>query len=181
MLVSRTDPDAVVDEHYAPVYRFALSLTGHTATASDLTQETFYQWFKSGAQLRDPSRTRAWLFTALHRNFLHSLRRSRAGNHIPIEDDDPELPAIEPPGLERIDAGIVVDALAHIDEFHRAPLALFYLEDLSYQEIAATLDIPVGTVMSRLSRARSQLRSILARQCRHEDDKVVRPVWRTKP
>jgi RNA polymerase sigma-70 factor (ECF subfamily) len=72
-----------------------------------------------------------------------------------------ELPAIPPTMADQIDAGAVLDSLAKISEAFRAPLALFYLEDYSYKEIAEILDVPVGTVQSRISRGKSQLYKIL--------------------
>ncbi len=75
--------------------------------------------------------------------------------------------------VARLDAATVMAALQSVDEVFRAPLTLFYLEDLSYQEIAGALEVPVGTVMSRLSRGKSQLRAALAREESTGRTKVV--------
>ena len=75
--------------------------------------------------------------------------------------------------MEQIDGQLAMDALQEVDEVYRGPLSLFYLESLSYTEIAAMLEIPVGTVMSRLSRGRSHLRQILKNRLSAEDRKVI--------
>jgi RNA polymerase sigma-70 factor (ECF subfamily) len=81
---------------------------------------------------------------------------------LPPGEADPPAPAIDV--VAAMDAEVVLAALQEVDELFRAPLTLFYLEELSYQEIAAALDVPIGTVMSRLSRGKAQLRTILARR-----------------
>lgn len=153
----------LVDAHYAPLYRFALSLTRQSADACDLVQQTFFIWATRGDQLRDGSRAKAWLFTTLYREFLRGRRR--AGHVTALEDLPPG--EAEPAGPEvdlvaACDAGTVTAALQEVDEVYRAPLTLFYLEEFSYKEIAVLLEVPIGTVMSRLSRGKAQLRARLA-------------------
>jgi RNA polymerase sigma-70 factor, ECF subfamily len=154
---------ALVDAHYAALYRFALSLARREADASDLVQQTFFIWARNGHQLRDVAKAKTWLFTTLYREFLRGRRKDQRQQSIE------ELPEVEQDVAEetidharRLDAFQVVEALQEVDEVFRAPLTLFYLEDLSYQEIAETLDVPIGTVMSRLSRGKNQLRVRLA-------------------
>ncbi len=152
----------LVDAHYTPLYRFALSLARREADACDLVQQTFFIWAKSGHTLREVSKAKTWLFTTLYREFLRGRRRD--GRQQSIEDLPPaaqEVPAEMIDYARQLDARQVVEALQEVDEVFRAPLTLFYLEDLSYQEIAETLDVPIGTVMSRLSRGKSQLRAAL--------------------
>ena len=148
----------LVDQHYGALYRFGLSLAGNADAASDLVQQTFFLWAEKGHQLRDPSKAKSWLFTTLYREYLGTYRR--AVNHPQVELDDTtgELPAIEPEVFANVDCSAVVTALAGLDEVFRAPLTLFYLQDVSYKEIAEILDVPIGTVMSRLSRGKEQLR-----------------------
>ncbi len=157
--------NALVDAHYTPLYRFALSLARREADACDLVQQTFFIWAKSGHQLRETSKAKTWLFTTLYREFLRGRRREQRSQS--IEDLPPaaqELPAEAVDQARAMDGRQVVAALQEVDEIFRAPLTLFYLEDLSYQEIAEALDVPIGTVMSRLSRGKAQLRNILARK-----------------
>lgn len=155
----------LVDAHYTPLYRFALSLARREADACDLVQQTFFIWAKSGHQLREKSRAKTWLFTTLYREFLRGRRRDQRSQS--IEDLPPaaqDVPAETMDQARAMDGQQVVEALGEVDELFRAPLTLFYLQDLSYQEIAEALDVPIGTVMSRLSRGKAQLRKILARK-----------------
>jgi RNA polymerase sigma-70 factor, ECF subfamily len=155
----------LVDVYYAPLYRFALSLARNSADACDLTQQTFYVWATKGHGLRDNSKVKTWLFTTLYRDFLKGRRRG--GRMMALADLPPgeeDLPAAEADLALKLDSQQVVDALQEVDEAFRVPLTLFYLEDLSYLEIAELLDVPLGTVMSRLSRGKAQLRATLARK-----------------
>lgn len=152
----------LVDEHYAALYRFALSLSRRSADACDLVQQTFFIWAKQGHTLRDRSRAKAWLFTTLYREFLRLRRRSERQSSLDDLPDGPDsIAAGEIDHVRSLDGAQVLAALQQIDETYRAPLMLFYLEQLSYLEIAAALDVPVGTVMSRLSRGKGQLRTLL--------------------
>lgn len=155
----------LVDAHYTPLFRFALSLARREADACDLVQQTFFIWAKSGHQLRDTSKAKTWLFTTLYREFLRGRRRDQRSQS--LEDLPPtaaDLPIEHIDHARRMDAQQVVEALQEVDDVFRAPLTLFYLEDLSYQEIATTLDVPIGTVMSRLSRGKAQLRAIMTQK-----------------
>ena len=71
------------------------------------------------------------------------------------------MPTISPSVIDQMDAGTVLEALHQLDELYRAPLALFYLEDISYKEIAAVLEVPMGTVQSRIARGKAQLQQWL--------------------
>jgi RNA polymerase sigma factor (sigma-70 family) len=152
---------AIVNEHYEPLYRFALSLTRSESDASDLTQQTFYIWAKKGHQLRDLSKVKAWLFTTLHRVFLFARRRQIRYPYTGLEEAGDQLPSVPPVRFSAGDASQVLTALARVDEVYQAAVALFYLEDCSYKDIAAVLEVPVGTVKSRIARGIAQLRDIL--------------------
>ncbi len=162
MSVRRPDFEELVERFHEPLYRFARSLTKSQDGAADLTQQTFYLWAAKGHQLRDASKVKSWLFTTLHREFLTSRRRAARFPHESIEDTERQLPAVQPSLVNQLDSGTVMDALASVEETYRAPLTLFYMEQLSYQEIADVLGIPIGTVMSRLSRGKEQLRRLLS-------------------
>jgi len=156
------DFEAVVASYYEPLYRFAISLTRSEADACDLAQQTFYMWATKGHQLRDQSKVKSWLFTTLHRSFLESRRSETRFPHSELNEMDADLPVIAPAGARKLDAMQAVEALGKVDEVYRAPVALFYLEDWSYQEIADILEVPIGTVKSRMARGLAQLKLIFA-------------------
>ena len=155
-----TDFEQLVDRQYAPLFRFALSLSKSEAEAADLTQQTFFLWATKGHQLRDRSKAKSWLFTTLYREFLGRRRREVNFPQVELDDVSEEKMAISP-NMDALDAGAVLGALRSLEESFRAVVTLFYLEQFSYQEIADVLDIPIGTVMSRLSRGKAQLRQRL--------------------
>ncbi len=151
----------IVDACYAPLYRFAISLARTEPAAADLTQQTFFLWATRGYQLRDSSKAKSWLFTTLYREFLaHHRTESRFVPH-DFESDHAEVPAEDRSAADSIDGTTVLSALQQMSEVYRVPLTLFYLQELSYREIASVLQIPTGTVMSRLSRGKGILRKIV--------------------
>jgi RNA polymerase sigma-70 factor (ECF subfamily) len=152
---------ALVDAYYRPLYQFAMSLTRGEAEASDMTQETFAIWAAKGYQLRDQSKVKTWLFTTLHREFLTTRRKQHRFRHAELDEESDDLPFIEQATEQRLDATSVLEALARLSDTYQAPLSLFYLGEHSYQEIAEILEIPVGTVQSRISRGKAQLHRIM--------------------
>jgi RNA polymerase sigma-70 factor (ECF subfamily) len=157
------DFESLVARFYAPLYQFAFSLTRAEADACDLTQQTFTIWAVKGHQLRDATKVKTWLFTTLHREFLESRRRQTRFPHFDLDTAESELPVVSPSAVSQLDAAQVLDALAQVDDVYQAPVALFYLQDCSYNEIAEILGVPLGTVKSRLARGLGQLQHLLAR------------------
>jgi RNA polymerase sigma-70 factor (ECF subfamily) len=153
--------EAIVDEHYEPLFRFAMSLTRVESDAQDLTQQTFYVWATKGSQLRDISKVKTWLFTTLHRAFIRARQRQVKFFHHDLEEVSDQLPDISAEFVDRLDGSQVLLSLAKVDEVFRAAVALFYLDDCSYKDIAAILDVPIGTVKSRIARGLAQLREFL--------------------
>jgi RNA polymerase sigma factor (sigma-70 family) len=153
---------AIVSEHYAAVYRFGFALAKNESDAADLTQETFLILAKHHEHIRDPESIKCWLFTTLRREFLRRVRTHAAHPEVQFQPEEHEIPAIGPGALRLIDAKVALATLEQIDECYRSALELFYLGDLSYKEISETLGVPIGTVMSRLSRGKEQLRRALA-------------------
>lgn len=158
------DFQTLVDKHYVPLYRFALSLAHNESDAADLTQQTFCVWAEKGHQLREAGRVKSWLFTTLYREFLAARRRVLRHPEVDLESIPEQEQSEEPAAGEELDAQELLAALDEVDEVYRAALVLFYLKEHSYREIAEILEVPIGTVMSRLSRGKLQLREILERR-----------------
>jgi RNA polymerase sigma-70 factor (ECF subfamily) len=163
------DFQSLVDLHYAALYRFALSMTRTESDACDLVQQTFLTWATKGHQLRDTSKVKSWLFTTLHRCFLESRRRSMRFPHLEITAAEAELPNVEPDQVSHLDAEDALHLLSQVDEQFQAAVALFYLEDYSYNEIASILEIPLGTVKSRIARGLAQLKELVLRKAAPPD------------
>jgi len=160
--VAALDFERLVEDYYMPLYRFALSLSRKESDAADLTQQTFFLWASKGHQLLDKSKVKTWLFTSLYREFLG--RKRQQDRFVDAESTAEVISAQAIPAtvVDQLDGDIVQRALLDLDEAFRAPLTLFYLQQHSYKEIAEMLEIPIGTVMSRISRGKDQLRKVLA-------------------
>ena len=124
-------------------------------------QQTFLTFGQSLDQIRDLSKIKSWLFTTLHRHFLLKIRRHKKHPEVQFLPEAHDFPTEDPDVWRSLDVRSVRDALSRVDEKYRVALELFYLNNLSYREIVDALGIPVGTVMSRLSRGKAQLKSIL--------------------
>ncbi len=153
----------LVARHYERVYRYAYRLAGSGSDAEDLTQETFAKAQQSLDQLREPERAAGWLLTIARNAFLQSCRKTQRAAELSLEalaelSDEPE------PGFltGEIDAEGLQAALLELPEEFRTPLVLFYFEEFAYKEIAEQMAVPIGTVMSRLARAKAHLRRRLA-------------------
>lgn len=161
--------------------RYARALTGDAAWADDLVQDTVERAIGQGSRLRERSNMRAWLLTVLRHLYIDQLRRRR---EIAVDEDDQLWQRLVAPSSE-IDGLLLRDvqrALYRLPVEQREVLLLIVLEALSYQEAAAVLGVPPGTVMSRLSRAREHLRALLAGGDRGDGQRhVPLRVVRSKP
>jgi RNA polymerase sigma-70 factor (ECF subfamily) len=173
--VSETSPQSGSFEELAmplfdQLYNFARWLTRNTEEAEDLVQETYVKALKGFSSFQLGTNFRAWMYRILRNTFLTSRTGLRATMTVPLdpEQDGPELPVEnETPEtflMKRSDSQLVLSAIDELPAHHRETLLLCEVEEMSYQEIAETLSIPVGTVMSRLSRARRTLRDHLGRK-----------------
>jgi RNA polymerase sigma-70 factor (ECF subfamily) len=151
--------------HFERLYNFACWLTQDRHEAEDLVQETYAKALKGFASFQPGTNFRAWIYKILRNTFLTSRTGLKATATVPLdlEGEDEALPTMkETPEsilLQRSDGQLVQQALEQLPVAYREVLLLCEVEEMSYSEIAATLAIPMGTVMSRLSRARGALRA----------------------
>ena len=163
--------DELVDCHYEAVYRYAYRLSGCATTAEDIVQETFVQAIRHLHQLRSREAERGWLLAIARRQFMRVLRKAvhkQHGRMVSIDNPNVDVESVLceheqlPRPLQAIeDQDCVQRALSQLGPDARLVIVMHYFEELSYAEIAAQLEIPMGTVMSRLSRSREQLRKLL--------------------
>jgi RNA polymerase sigma-70 factor (ECF subfamily) len=157
-----TDMMELIEPMIPALRRYARSLLRDRSAADDLVQDTLERTITRWHQRRDDSNARTWVFTILHNLAVNRLRqRDRRGYHMPIEDAAESSLAEAPPQEDRVRHGELLAALASLPEEQRSVLLLVSVEDLSYAEAAKVLDIPIGTVMSRLSRARDKLLKLM--------------------
>lgn len=155
----------MAEHYYVPLRRFAGSLSRCRARAEDLAHQTILLYAQRGWQIRDRAKVRQWLFTTLWREHLREVRRG--ARTVPCADLDLCLPEGEISADASIgDARELRAVLATLAPRWREALRLRYFENLSYREMAAALGVPVGTVMSRLCRARRALREALEQRAR---------------
>ncbi len=158
--VSPAFGDALVAQLPA-LRRYAVALVGNAALADDLVQDCIERALGQGAQLREPERLAAWLRRILHNLYIDRIRRDRRRGR---ERDITELAdhlELSTPAPDNSAAQEFIQAVNRLSIEHRQILLLVSVEELSYREIADELEIPLGTVMSRLARARERLRSLL--------------------
>ncbi len=159
--------EQLVDAHYAELYKYAYRLVGNGADAADITQQTFLNAQRNLGSLRDSTKARGWLYAIL-RNTFFKLRRKK--NPTAAASLDLEVDSLPDPALQDKDdplefsAEELQAAVSSLPEEFRAVVLMFYFEEASYREIAQQLEIPEGTVMSRLSRAKGHLRKRLSRK-----------------
>ena len=171
----------IVEQHSARVYRLAYHLTGNQHDAEDLTQDVFIRVFNSLSQYK-PGTFEGWLHRITTNLFLDRMRRKKRIRFDYMADDDAAVPTSA--SFDRFERSgqpedafemshfgdDIIQALAELPPEYRAAVVLSDIEGLSYEEIAATLGIKMGTVRSRLSRARAKLRESLAHRAPVRDD-----------
>lgn len=140
--------------------RYARALTGRTDGADDLVQDTLERALEKWRFWRLGSELRPWLFAIMHNLYVDGLRRDTRVEY--RAEDDLPLPAQRGEQTDRLELRDLDRALAQLPVEQREVLLMVALEEFSYAEVARALDIPQGTVMSRLSRARSRLKAVLA-------------------
>jgi len=157
---ARIDVAQLVAEHHPAVYRYAYRLSGSVHDAEDLTQHVFLIAQQKLGQLRRVESAQGWLFAILRNCFLKARQRQRPVPAANLQLDIETVPA-EIPRDGEIDRERLQEAIDQLPAPFRVVLVMFYFEECSYRQIAEGLDLPIGTVMSRLARAKRHLRSRL--------------------
>lgn len=155
--------DELIQRWHGPIWQYVRSLTDGD-DAQDIAQDIWLRVVRGIGGLRDPARLRAWLFGIAHRTWIDTLRKKYKVVLADIEEADQQpLPDPAVPGAREEELVAMEHELSLLPPVEREALTLFYLRELSLQEIAQALGIPVGTVKSRLHRARRMLASSLAK------------------
>jgi RNA polymerase sigma-70 factor (ECF subfamily) len=167
-----SDHESPITQHIPRLRRYARALTGERSAADDLVQDTLERALSRFHLWRQGSDLRAWLFTIMHNIYVNQVRSRIRHPQEPLDESAAdELRAREPDWGELRD---IEEALARLPGEQRSVLLLVGLEQFTYEEAARVLDIPLGTVMSRLSRGRERLRVILSGDSRTTTLKVVK-------
>lgn len=172
-----------VEENERFIFGVALRYTGQAFDAEDLVQQTLEMAFKRYAQLREPDRFKQWVFVILRNIHLKNIRRPAAAVYQDAIDEQTDYIELltqtaqnDPSALyeQKAVSRTVQQALAALSEPYQSVLILHYMQEYSYREISSTLGIPIGTVMSRLSRAKQHLKKKLLQQRRQEKSLPLR-------
>lgn len=165
--------DDLVRKYQQRTYQFAYRLTNDMDAASDLTAETFVRAYTNLHRFRQESQFSTWLFRILTNCFLDQKKKDKLRKHQSLEDlvttgegeVERQFESEQDSPLEEAEKGernrLLVRAIRKLPDYQRAMIVMYHVEMLSYEEIAATLDLPIGTVKSRLNRARLALRELL--------------------
>ena len=158
MQISDHTFDDWVRQYQRLLFGIAYWWTGSRTDAEELTQEAFFQAYRSRSTLREVEAVKGWLVGILRHCYAQMSRKSNSRAEVPLDEM-----ANESVEQDRLSPDVLAlrQSLARLDERHRLPVVLFYFHDLSYREISEALDLPIGTVMSRLSRARRLLHDSL--------------------
>ncbi len=155
----------LVEEHYSLLYRFGYRLSGSQTDAEDLVQQTFLTAQQKLDQLRDADQAKSWLCVILRNIYFKTYRRRKQANIVGVEELDTLVEQPAPELNEHpIDQATLRAALDELPDDFRLTLVLFYFEEMPYKEIAEHLEVPIGTVMSRLARGKAHLRKRLSAQ-----------------
>ena len=178
--IGQGDPAGI--EHLDGLYSYARVLTRNHAEAEDLVQETYVRAIQAMGRLRADSNMKSWLFTILRNVWFNQLRKWRNGPQmVEIEVGDSVANSIVEPSqnahdlyVSKMETEQVRAAILELSVEFQEIILLREYEDLSYLEIASVLDCPVGTVMSRLGRARAKLRKLLSETLKGSHSPSVR-------
>jgi RNA polymerase sigma-70 factor (ECF subfamily) len=161
------DVGQLVTDHHASLYRYAFRLAGSAVDAEDLTQQVFLIAQQKLDQVRDAQCVRSWLYTVLRNCFLKGRRQQ---SPVPAAAVELDINAIPDEVFEcDVDGERLQAAIDSLEDDFKVAVLLFYFEYRSYREIAEILDVPIGTVMSRLARAKARLRGALCAAAQRDE------------
>ena len=152
--------ETLVQSHGGQLFRFAARLSGCVHKAEELVQETYCEAWRSIGSLRDSDRAKAWLFRILRRRFAHALQAQK--RQVPTTDSEQLQDVVETNQYDMLDAlsdqELLRNALDALDDRFKEPFLLMFADGLTCREIAEATEVPLGTVLSRIHRARVFLR-----------------------
>ena len=171
--------------HMKLLYNMALKYCGNDFDAEDIVQETYLMAFNKFHQLRDKTKCKPWLLTILRNNFLKSYHKKKTRQKLQETDyinfleasllvNNPENILVKASNRQTI-----LKAMDQLPEKYKEVLLLYYMDEMLYKDIANILDIPIGTVMSRLTRARGSLKVILLKQMNSTRDNILNINFKT--
>jgi len=167
----------IVMPHINFLYNVALKYTGNTYSAEDIVQETLFIALEKLDQLQDESKCKSWLFTILRNVFYKECKHNKREQNFDLSGQNDYLSILENLNEQtdiqvelekKMDEAHIQQILENMPEKYSSPILLFFMESLSYQEISEILEIPLGTVMSRLSRAKSVFKKEILRTIKVE-------------
>ena len=175
---SRDEFKQLAYPHMKLLYNVALRYCGNLFDAEDIVQETYLAAFKNFHQLREKSKCKSWLLKILRNNFLKSYHKHKSMQRLNetdyiefletgMADNDADTLLFSESGRQALQ-----QAIDRLPVKYKEVLTLYYLDEMLYKDIADSLDIPIGTVMSRLTRARERLKSVLLKQTHPKKKKV---------
>ena len=160
-LMMTPDRQRAIVEVMPHLRRYSRALTLNLDAADELVQDCLERALNKIHLLKDETRLRPWLFTVMLNIFRNQLRRSRNGPQL-VAIDSEQIPANSAPTVEQgAEVKLILALLGQLPEDQREVLTLVALEEVSYQQAAEILEVPIGTVMSRLARARERLRTMM--------------------
>jgi RNA polymerase sigma-70 factor, ECF subfamily len=168
--------DDWVRQYQRLLFGIAYWWTGSRTDAEELTQEAFFQAYRSRSSLREIEAVKGWLVSILRHCYAQMRRKGHARVEISLDEVMEKSSDLRSDSADPHESLALHQALERLDERHRLPLVLFYFQELSYREIAEALELPLGTVMSRLSRARQLLHESLTKPAELTAMKKIRKV-----
>ena len=165
--------------HMKLVYNVALKYTGNVFDAQDIVQETYLMAFKKFHQLKEASSCKPWLLRILRNNFLKNCQKNKnqqrlsESDYIEFLKNHMRQKSAEELVVDKSGKNLLEAAIDRLPLRYREVLTLYYMDDMLYRDIADLLDIPLGTVMSRLTRAREGLKKNLLKQMAHKSANIL--------